>query len=64
MAENLYKEWFVRFRFPGHEKTEFKKSNIGKIPSDFDVVKMNQVIDYYIGGGWGNDCLTDEFSEE
>ena len=23
MAENLYKEWFVRFRFPGHEHTEF-----------------------------------------
>lgn len=22
MAENLYKEWFVRFRFPGHEKLE------------------------------------------
>ena len=24
MAENLYKEWFVRFRFPGYEKTEFE----------------------------------------
>ena len=24
MAENLYKEWFVRFRFPGHENTEFE----------------------------------------
>ena len=24
MAENLYKEWFVRFRYPGHEKTEFE----------------------------------------
>ena len=23
MAENLYKEWFVRFRFPGYEDTEF-----------------------------------------
>lgn len=23
MAENLYKEWFVRFRFPGYEKVEF-----------------------------------------
>lgn len=23
MAENLYKEWFVRFRFPGHENTRF-----------------------------------------
>ena len=24
MAENLYKEWFVRFRFPGHEKADFE----------------------------------------
>lgn len=25
MAENLYKEWFVRFRFPGYENTEFEE---------------------------------------
>lgn len=24
MAENLYKEWFVRFRFPGYEKAEME----------------------------------------
>lgn len=24
MAENLYKEWFVRFRFPGHEQMEME----------------------------------------
>ena len=24
MAENLYKEWFVRFRFPGHESIPFE----------------------------------------
>ena len=39
MAENLYKEWFVRFRFPGHEKVEmenglpkgWKYVNFGKL---------------------------------
>ncbi len=25
MAENLYKEWFVRFRFPGYENAEFEE---------------------------------------
>ena len=25
VAENLYKEWFVRFRFPGYEKNEFEE---------------------------------------
>ncbi len=24
MAENIYKEWFVRFRFPGHENVEME----------------------------------------
>lgn len=27
MAEELYKEWFIRFRFPGHEGTDFKKQS-------------------------------------
>lgn len=39
MAENLYKEWFVRFRFPGHKKVEmenglpkgWKYVNFGKL---------------------------------
>lgn len=25
MAENLYKEWFVRFRFPGYENVDFEE---------------------------------------
>lgn len=25
MAKNLYKEWFVRFRFPGYEEVEFEE---------------------------------------
>jgi len=55
MAENLYKEWFVRFRFPGHEKVKFVDSAIGLIPEGFAVLRMKDVIDDYIGGGWGND---------
>ncbi|MDA3049314.1 restriction endonuclease subunit S [Campylobacter sp. JMF_02 ED1] len=54
-AEELYKEWFVRFRFPNHQNTKFKDSTLGKIPNDFNVVKMIDIFDNYIGGGWGND---------
>lgn len=36
MAENLYKEWFVRFRFPGHESTEFENN----IPKDWIIKRM------------------------
>ena len=36
MAENLYKEWFVRFRFPGHEKAEFESG----LPKGWSVKRM------------------------
>ena len=61
MAENLYKEWFVRFRFPGHENVEMKKTKLGKLPCSFSITNMNSVIDYYIGGGWGNDEYSNDF---
>ena len=42
MAQNLYKEWFVRFRFPGYENCEFENGipvgwNIQKL-EDFGIV--------------------------
>lgn len=64
MAENLYKEWFVRFRFPGHETTRFVPSNMGKIPSTFTLAKMQDVFEYYIGGGWGEDEYSSDFPVE
>ena len=64
MAENLYKEWFVRFRFPGHEKVEKLSSKYGKLPKTFEIVKMNEVFEYYIGGGWGEEEQSDGFPEE
>src|SRR5207247_478658 len=33
MAEEIYREWFVRFRFPGHEKVKVIKG----VPSGWDV---------------------------
>ena len=37
MAENLYKEWFVRFRFPGYEKAEFENG----LPKGWIVERLN-----------------------
>lgn len=36
MAQNLYKEWFVRFRFPGYKKCEFENG----IPKGWKVEKL------------------------
>lgn len=38
MAENLYKEWFVRFRFPGHENAEFENG----IPKEWIIQRMEK----------------------
>lgn len=62
MAENFYKEWFVRFRFPGHENVEMVKSKYGRVPSNFNIIKMQEAFDYYIGGGWGQEEQTNDFS--
>ena len=64
MAENLYKEWFVRFRFPGHETVGFTDSKLGRIPNTFSIIKMQDAFDYYIGGGWGNDDIDEDFPVE
>ncbi len=37
MARALYREWFVEFRFPGHEKLKRIASAVGDIPKGWDV---------------------------
>ena len=36
MAENLYKEWFVRFRFLGYEDVEFENG----IPNEWEIKRL------------------------
>lgn len=40
MAENLYKEWFVRFRFPGHESTPLENG----IPKGWKIEKIKNCV--------------------
>ena len=51
MAENLYKEWFVRFRFPGHETAEFENG----IPKGWETKTLNEWMIGSFNGGWGED---------
>ena len=64
LIENNTKEWFVRFRFPEHENVEMVKSKYGRIPSNFNIIQMQDVFDYYVGGGWGQENMSNDFSEE
>ncbi|GIW67002.1 MAG: hypothetical protein KatS3mg095_0900 [Candidatus Parcubacteria bacterium] len=37
MASAIFKEWFLKFKFPGWEKVKFVDSELGKIPEGWEV---------------------------
>lgn len=43
MAQSLYREWFVHFRFPGHESARFTASPLGQIPEGWEVKPLFEV---------------------
>jgi type I restriction enzyme, S subunit len=43
LARSLYQEWFVHFRFPGHEGVKFVDSELGSIPQDWSVERIKDV---------------------
>lgn len=45
MAQKLYKEWFVRFRFPGYEKCEFENG----MPKGWKVEKLGNLANISTG---------------
>ena len=49
IAQSLYQEWFVRFRFPGHEQVKMIESELGMIPEEWEVVKLGQVVELAYG---------------
>ena len=51
MAENLYKEWFVRFRFPGYENEYF----IEDIPSSWSYVQLGDIASFDRGISYSSD---------
>ncbi len=59
MAEELYREWFVRLRFPGYQGAKFEKG----LPEGWRVMQFNDIVEYYIGGGWGEEVPSAAFSD-
>jgi len=50
MAQTLYREWFVKFRFPGHENVHFVDSSLGRIPEGWEVRNVENTFQI-LGGG-------------
>ena len=44
MARGLYREWFVHFRFPGHENHPRVASALGEIPNGWEVKRVTDAL--------------------
>ena len=59
MAEDIYRAWFVRLRFPGHANVKVEKG----VPQGWTIYKFRDVVEFYMGGGWGEESQTATHSE-
>lgn len=64
MAQKIYKEWFVDFKFPGPETATFKDSPLGKIPKDWNYKPIGNLLEHQIGGGWGEAKKNNKYTEK
>lgn len=57
-AQNIYKEWFVNFRFPNYEHTEFDSES--GLPVGWNICPLNNFVDFKEGPGLRNWQFKDE----
>jgi len=50
MARALYREWFVHFRFHGHENYPSVGSPLGEIPQGWEAIAFTEIADVLSGG--------------
>jgi type I restriction enzyme S subunit len=50
MAQALYREWFVHFRFPGHEGVRMVESELGPVPERWKKVELEELYRTSSGG--------------
>lgn len=62
MARQIYEEWFVRFRFPGHQQVKMVESDLGLIPEAWCLRAFDEVASFVNGyafkpDDWGTSGL-------
>ena len=50
MAQRIYREWFVDFRYPGHEHVALVESELGPIPGGWSVRSLGEVLEVLEAG--------------
>lgn len=46
MARKIYDEWFVHFRYPGHEQVKMVESELGMIPEGWRASNLGSISEY------------------
>jgi type I restriction enzyme S subunit len=59
MARRTYEEWFVRFRFPGHEGIQMVESELGLMPKGWQIGTVADVAVVYRGRSYKGSELAD-----
>jgi integrase len=49
MAQMIYREWFVNFRFAGHEKVKMVESEMGPIPQGWRALRLSSLVETQYG---------------
>jgi len=50
IAQKLYQEWFIHYRFPGHQQTQWQETDQGKIPVGWEIKKIEDCYQTSSGG--------------
>ena len=58
MAQRIYREWFVDFRYPGHEDVPLVQSDLGPIPKEWNVYPLSYATESVTRG------VSPKYSEE
>jgi len=45
MAQRIYKEWFVDFKYPGHENGQLVDSELGMIPEEWEIISLGEELE-------------------
>src|SRR5665647_847381 len=60
MAQDLYREWFVKRHFPGYQHTRNVDSSLGRIPDGWQVKSISEVSIIHRGRSYRSVDLADE----
>ena len=60
MARLLYREWFVHFRYPGHEEVELIDSNLGPMPEGWNAHSFSELAEFTNGFAFKPDHWHDD----